>query len=291
MKNGVIDLHVHSNYSDGKRSLEYLKNKVHENNIGVISLTEHYTLSSYQKFKAMLKPDTEVLPGIELSSSLLSLGLSKNHVCHILAYFPNTKIYSILDEYELSRKKCVTRTIELLKKEGIEISYSKVLKAARNPNSVGRFDIAIALCKLGYAKTPAKAYSDFFDISSHIYIDREKMEIETLIKKLLSCGGVPIIAHPKTLKLNDSDFTEFIKILKGYGLQGIEAYNAHNSEEKRTFYLGLCEELDLIPTVGSDYHGRKGDDVDIGTGIDNNLCISDYSIVQNLKNRHKQLFD
>jgi len=291
MRSGIIDLHVHSNYSDGKRSLEYLRDKVNANNISVISLTEHYTLSSYRKFQTMVKPNTEVLPGIELSSSLLNLGLSKNHVCHILAYFPNTKIYSVLDQYELSRKKCVTRTIELLKKEGIEISYSKVLKTARNPESVGRFDIAIALCKMGYAKTPAKAYSDFFDISSHIYIDREKMEIESLIKNLLLCGGVPVIAHPKTLKLNDSDFTEFVKTLKGYGLQGIEAYNAHNSEEKRKFYLNICEEFNLVPTVGTDYHGRKGDDVDVGTGISDNLCISDYSIVQNLKNRHKQLFD
>ena len=291
MNHGIIDLHIHSNYSDGKRSLEYLKDKVHENNVTVVSLTEHYTLSSYRKFQKIVGKSVEVLPGIELGSSLLNLGLSKNHVCHILAYFPNTKIYAILDQYELSRKKCVTRTIELLKKEGVDISYSKVLKTARNPESIGRFDIAIALCRMGYAKTPAKAYSDFFDISSHIYIDREKMEIETLIKSLLSCGGVPVIAHPKTLKLNESDFIEFIKTLKSYGLQGIEAYNAHNSEEQRAFYLGICEEFDLIPTIGSDYHGRKGDEVDIGTGINNNLSISDYSIVQNLKNRHKQLFD
>lgn len=291
MKNGIIDLHVHSNYSDGRRSLEFLKNKVQENNIRVISLTEHYTLSSYPKFKAMLKPDVEVLPGIELGSSLLSLGLSKNHVCHILAYFPNTKIYTILDQYELSRKKCVLRTIELLRKEGIDISYSKVIKTAKNPESIGRFDIATTLCKMGYAKTPAKAYSDFFDISSHIYIDREKMEPDTLIKNLLLCGGVPIIAHPKTLKLNNSDFFQFVKTLKEYGIQGIEAYNAHNTEEQRNFYLEICNEFDLLPTVGTDYHGRRGEEVNIGTGIDNNLCISDYSIVQNLKKRHKHLFD
>lgn len=291
MNHGIIDLHVHSNYSDGQRSLEYLANKVYENNVSVISLTEHYTLSSYKKFKTMVGKNVEVLPGIELSSSLLSLGLSKKHVCHIIAYFPNTKIYSILDEYELSRKKCVSKTIELLKKDGINISYSKVLKTARNPESVGRFDIAIALCKMGYAKTPAKAYSDFFDISSHIYIDREKMEIETLIKNLLLCGGIPVIAHPKTLKLNESNFTEFVKTLKGYGLHGIEVYNPHNSCERRNFYLGLCEEFDLIPTVGSDYHGRKSDEIDIGTGINDNLFISDYSIIQRLKNRHKQLFD
>lgn len=291
MDKKLIDLHVHSNYSDGKRSLEYLRDKVKENNIGTISLAEHYNLSSYNKFKKIVGSSVEVLPGIELGASLLSLGLSRNHVCHVLAYFPSTKIYTILDEYELSRKKCVKKTMEMLKNEGINLSYNKVVETARNPESIGRFDIAIALCKMGYSKTPAKAYSDFFDVSSHIYIDREKLEIHDLLQKLLSCGGVPVLAHPKTLRLNESDFTEFIRLCKGYGLQGIEVYNPHNSDERRNFYLSLCNEFDLIPTVGSDYHGRKGEDVEIGLGIDNNLSISDYSIVQNLKNRKKLLFD
>ena len=79
--------------------------------------------------------------------------------------------------------------------------------------------------------------------------------------------------------------------LKEYGIQGIEVYNAHNTQEQRNFYLDICKEFDLLPTVGTDYHGRRGENVDIGTGIDNNLCITDYSIVQNLKNRRKHLFD
>ena len=287
---GIIDLHVHSNYSDGKRSLDFLNQKVIENNIKVISLTEHYNLSSYRAFKAKVNNDVEVIPGIELSASLLNYGLSKRHVCHIVAYYPSTQIYSILDEYEISRKKCIDQTIELLKKEGIDISFTKVKRVARDPESVGRFDIAIALCNLGYSRTPAKAYSQFFDVNSKVYIDREKMEVGTLIKNILTCGGVPVLAHPKTLRLNESDLISFISELKSFGLCGIEAYNPHNSLELRNMFLGICDDFEFIPTVGTDYHGRKGENVEIGLGIDNNLSISDYSIIQNLKNKKKQLF-
>lgn len=291
MEPRLIDLHVHSKHSDGNCSLERIANIAKENNVGVISLTEHYTLSSLTKFRKLVGKSMEVIPGVELSSSLLELGLSKKHVCHIISYFSTTKIYKVFDQYELSRKKCVKKTLELLKKEGINLSYNKVLECARNKESVGRFDIAIALWKHGYAKTPSQAYTEFFDTSSHIYVDREKMEVDKLIKSLLDCGGVPVLAHPKTLRLNESDMKEFISLLKGYGLQGMEVYNPHNSDERRNFYLELCEEFDLIPTVGSDFHGRSSDNIEIGLGTNGNLSISDYSIVRNLKERKHKLFD
>ena len=185
MGNGYIDLHVHSCYSDGKRSLKYIADKAYENNVGVIAFTEHYNMSSFWPFRKIVGKQIEVIPAIEMSASLSSLGLSKNHVCHILAYFPSTQICSILDYYELSREKCVKKTLERLRDEGISLSYRDVVKYARDKASVGRFDIAIALSKLGYAHSPAKAYSTFLNLNSPIYVDREKMQVDALIKSIL----------------------------------------------------------------------------------------------------------
>lgn len=285
-----IDLHVHSNYSDGKHSLEYIKDKAFENNISVIALAEHYNMSSFVEFRSLVKKEIEVIPAIEMSASLLSYGLSKRHVCHIVAYFPTTKIYYILDQYELSREKCVKKTLELLKKNGINISYTDVLKFAKNKISIGRFDIATALANLGYSSTPAKAYSKFFDLNSPVYVDREKMQVGELIKNILMCKGLPVLVHPKSLRLNESDFVGFISELKAFGLVGIEAYNPHNSKERTSFYLDVCNEFELIPTVGSDYHGRSNEQIEIGLGIENNLLIDDYSIVRRLKRKEKELY-
>lgn len=289
MNRPIIDLHVHSNYSDGKRTLEYIKDKALENNVGVIALAEHYNMSSFMEFRRLVNKQIEVIPAIEMGSSLLPYGLSKRHVCHIVAYFPTTKIYSILDQYEISREKCVRRTLELLKKEGIKISHKTVLKFAKGKTSIGRFDIATALSNLGYAPTPAAAYAKFFDPNSPVYIDREKMPVGELIKNILDCKGLPVLVHPKSMRLNDSDFICFISQLKSFGLVGIEAYNPHNSPEKIDFYTGVCEQFDLIPTVGTDYHGRSGEGIEIGLGIENNLMIDDYQIIRALKQKEKEL--
>ena len=289
MNGGIIDLHVHTNYSDGKRSLDYIKDKAIENNVSVIALAEHYNMSSFVEFRKLVDHQIEVIPAIELSASLLSYGLSKRHSCHIVAYFPTTKIYSILDHYELSRDKCVKKTLELLHKEGINISYNDVLRFAKDKTSVGRFDIATTLSNLGYAPTPAKAYSKFFDLKSPIYIDREKMQVSELIKNVLDCKGLPVLVHPRSLRLNYSDFTSFISELKSFGLVGIEAYNPHNTPEQTEFFKEICDEFELITTVGSDYHGRSKENVQIGLGIDNNLMIDDYSIVKALKKKEKEL--
>ena len=290
MENGYIDLHVHSCYSDGKRSLKYIADKAIENNVSVIAFAEHYNMSSFLPFRKLVEGKIEVIPAIEMSASLSSLGLSKNHVCHIVAYFPTTQICSILDYYELSRDKCVKRTLERLRDEGINLSYRTVAKHARDKTSVGRFDIAIALSKLGYAPTPAKAYSKFLDLNSPIYVDREKMQVDTLIKSILMCKGLPILAHPRTLRLNNSDIRELIIKLRSFGLAGIEVYNPHNKPEHIQFFGDLCDELELLKTVGSDYHGRSKEGIELGLGIDENLKIDDYSIVTALKQKEKQLF-
>ena len=288
---GYIDLHVHSNYSDGRKSLEYIKDKAFENNIQVISLSEHYNLSSYHDFRRLVNRQIEVIPSTELSASLIEYGFSKKHICHIVAYYPTEKIYSILDYYELSRDKCVKKTLELLKKQGVEISYTDVKKVARNKESIGRFDIAIALSRKGLAPNPESAYGIFFDENSPVYIDREKLPPGELIKKIIICKGVPVLVHPKSLRLNNDDFVSFISELKSFGLCGIEVYNPHNTPEMIKFYEDVCREFELIKTVGTDYHGRPNENVEIGLGIENNLCINDYSIIRNLKKRKKELYD
>ena len=286
-----IDLHIHSNYSDGKRSLSYIKEKAFQNNVGIISLAEHYNLSSYHAFRKLVGTNIEVIPSTELSASLTDYGLSKKHICHLVAYYPTDKIYSILDFYEISSQKCVKKTLDVLKTQGINISYSDIKKIAKNKESIGRFDIAIALSRKGLAPTPESAYGKFFDENSPVYIDREKMPPKILIENILFCKGVPVLVHPRSLRLNNDDFVMFVSELKTYGLCGIEVYNPHHTKEMTSFYEDVCRELNLIKTVGSDYHGRSKENIEIGLGIDNNLCIDDYSIITNLKLRKKELFD
>lgn len=289
---GYIDLHVHSKYSDGKMDIEGLLEKANENNVTTISFTEHYNLSSLRVAKRMAHENLkfnqiEIIPGIEIGANMQDMGYSKNHVCHILAYFVSTKIYEILSKYEEDRKKTNERIIERLTKEGINITYGKVMKVAK-AKSFGRYDIAKYLSKNGYAYTPEDAFAKFLDYGQMAHIERKKMSPIQLVEEIVKCGGVPIIAHPRSLKLNYENFESFVSKLVDVGLSGIEVYNPRNKPEEREFYLSMCENFNLIPTVGSDFH-KIGGDVEIGLGINNNLCIDDYSIITKLKDKKHEI--
>ena len=285
MNNGYIDLHVHSTASDGKFSPEQIIQMCKQNKVSCISLTEHYNLGSYKKAKFAANGEIEIIPGIEIGASLLDLGYSKNHICHILAYFPSYNICKILDEYEASRDICVRKTLKKIQKH-IPITYSQVLKYARDKKSIGRFDIAIALSKLGYANDPVSAYGDFLDAGKSFYVDRIKMTTSELIKKIRQVHGVPVLAHPKSLKMSFTDMEIFLSKLKEYGLEGIEVYNSHHTKEQQDIFKGFAEEFELVTTVGSDFHSFFQENIHIGLGINENLKIDDYNIITELKARH-----
>ena len=279
-----IDLHAHSNCSDGKKSVEDIVSMAKQNNVTVLSLSEHYNMSSYKKARALAKSSIEVIPSIEIGTSLEKFGLSKNHVCHLIAYYPSYSICKILDKYESSREVCVKKTLKKLQNY-VPLSYKSVVRHARDKKSIGRFDIAIALYKEGYCPDPLSAYGEYLDSGKACFVVREKEDPVTLIREILSVGGVPTLVHPKSLKLNYSDLYDFIKKLKDAGLEGLEVFNPHHNKEQLSVFDAIAKDLDLVSTVGSDYHGIVNQDIEIGKGINGNLCINDYDIITELKRK------
>ena len=290
MKGKFIDLHVHTNYSDGFDSIEDVINQAKASKVKVLSLTEHYNISSYNIAKKLAKDDIELIPGIEIGADMSEYGSKKKHVCHILAYFVDDSICELVDMYEIERYECVQKTIALLNKEGIAIDIPDVLEYARDRKSIGRFDIAIALSKLGYAKTPQEAYGKYLDHGGNSYVQRKKLNPFELVAKIVEYGGVPVLAHPKSLRLPKTKLDVFIKKIVKAGLCGIEVYNPNNSKENRETYLDYCRKYNLIATVGSDYHGgNRKPVIKIGKGIGKNLLISDMSIVKKIKEKKQQI--
>ena len=288
----TIDLHVHSTCSDGRKKVEEILDLAFQNNVGVLSLTEHYNLGSYQKARKIAQDKIEIIPGVEFGTSLDCFVMSNRHVCHIGAYYPSYRIIKVFDMFETSRDKCVKHTLTKLQNLGIPITYSKVEKYARKKSSIGRFDIAITLHHMGLSDSPISVYGDYLDQGMPAYVTREKLSPMDLIYHIRLAEGVPVLFHPKSLKLNYSDTYDFLCLLRKCGLEGLEVYNSHNTEEQICTFLEITKELDLIPTVGSDYHARSSPDknpIEIGKGIDNNLNISDYSIIDRLKERHHEI--
>lgn len=112
-----IDLHVHTDFSDGFDTIETVISKAKKNNVGVISLTEHYNLSSYKIAKKYAKDEMLVIPGIEIGADMSAYPGPRKHICHILGYYVSYDISKLLDKYETDRANCVAETIKLLNKE------------------------------------------------------------------------------------------------------------------------------------------------------------------------------
>lgn len=288
----IIDLHVHSTCSDGKKKVEDILKLATKNNVGVLSLTEHYNLGSYQKARELAKDKIEIIPGVEFGTSLDCFGMSNSHVCHIGAYYPSYRIIKVFDMFETSRDICVKKTLNKLKSMDIPITYSMVERNARKKSSIGRFDIAITLYQMGYSESPVAAYGDYLDQGMPGYITREKLSPMDLIYQIRLAGGVPVMFHPKSIRLSHEDTYDFVGFLRQCGLEGLEVYNPHHTEEQVQHFLKMAKKFDLVPTVGSDYHAlpsKSSHNIEIGKGIDNNLNISDYSIIDRLKERHHDI--
>lgn len=284
MNEKFIDLHVHTTFSDGFDDIAEVIRMAKKNNVGVISITEHYNISAFRIAKEYAGKDIEVIPGIEIGTDMSSFSHGKKHVCHILGYFVLDSICTLLDEYETDRKNCVEMTLKLLRKKRINLSMDDVLYVARDKNSIGRYDIAMALSYYNYVRTPQEAYGMYLDSKGMFFVKRNKLKPVELIEKISEHGGVPVLAHPKSLQLSSGTRKAFIQELVNAGLKGIEVYTPYNTQRDRDFYNELCALYNLIPTVGSDYHGgKRKPEVLIGLGINNNLCVSDMEIVRKLK--------
>ncbi len=284
MAEKFIDLHVHTNCSDGFDDIATVIRKARKNNVKVISITEHYNISSLRLAKRYAKGHIEVIPGIEIGADMSEYGEGRKHVCHILGYFVSDSIYLLLDRYEIHRRECVEKTLELLREQNIKLSISNIEFVARDKSSIGRYDIALALSYYGYVCSPQEAYGKYLNYHCSGFVRRKKLGPEQLVRAIINFGGVPVLAHPKSLRLSPKTECRFIKKLSDAGLKGIEVYNPNNTYEQRQHYLKLCELYNLIPTAGSDYHGGdRKPEILIGLGIDNNLCISDMEIVERIK--------
>ena len=285
-REGIIDLHVHSNYSDGRNTIEEIISMAKQNNVKYISFAEHYNLDSYPKVLEIVKDtDIEVIPAIEVGTDLSMYNLGKRSKCHMLIYYPNAKIISFLEKHNEKKEKIILEVLNKLKVCGIELTYDFVKKNSRNPDNVCKYDVAIAIYNIGVTTSIEEAYNKYIAYGTKTYVASDKMSPIELLRYIKDIGGIVSIAHPKSLSMTRERLYEFIRELVEYGLDGIEAYNPHNNADRVYEYLSICDEFNLIPTVGSDYHGRKNDNIEIGKGINDNLCITDYTIIERIKER------
>lgn len=288
-----VDLHVHSNKSDGSKTPEELVQLAMAKGLSAFALTDHDTvdgidaaLAYVQKLHAESSTVTEatidattdattdvtpninacdipeVIPGIELSTEYhgKDIHLVGLYIDHNSPAFRAQLKHFVDSRIERNRKMCAN-----LAAVGIDISYEKLVEAF--PDSVlTRAHYAVYLVNNGYSLSKEDAFSQYLGDHTKYFVPREKITPEMGVELILQAGGVPILAHPILYRMSDARLDALVARLKAAGLVGIEAiYATYNQAEERQMRK-LAEKYDLCISGGSDYHGDAKPGLEMGTG-------------------------
>lgn len=267
------DLHIHSKLSDGTESPEEIVKLAKSGGLKTIALTDHDNVDGVRDAAAAGKQlGVEVMPGIEFTCEVPGTEV------HILGYFIDTEQPALLKELERiqeGRVKRIHKISEKLKTLGIDLRPEEVFKFSGR-KAPGRPHVARALIAKGVVSSFKEAFDRFLEFKGPAYVSHYKLAPREAIKLILSAGGLPVMAHPAVTGRD-----EIIEKLTGEGLAGLEAYYPSHGPQQTEHYVNLARKLGLIPTGGSDYHGKNsGREIRLG-----DFSIPD-ELAEKLKDEH-----
>jgi 3',5'-nucleoside bisphosphate phosphatase len=245
-----IDLHVHSNASDGTDSPAEVMRRAAVAGLGVVALTDHDTQAGIAEARAALPAGLILVPGMELSCQL------DGRSVHLLAYLFHpedpalgAETAQIRDDRTYRAKAMVDRMREL----GADVTWEQVTAIAGDA-VVGRPHLARALAASGAIAAPADAFTaDWIADGGRAFVDRYAPGLARAVGLVRSAGGVPVLAHPRSRGYEISD--EVIVGLADAGLCGIEVFHPDHDQSERARLTQLAKSLNLLTTGGSDDHG------------------------------------
>lgn len=274
----LIDLHVHSDASDGTLSPHQLVIHAKENGLGAIALTDHDTVSGIgEAVQAGNLYKVEVIPGIELSADF------PNDNLHILGYcidYQDPAFINKLMPIQNSRTIRNQQMLANIRALGFDISMDPEV------DIYTRAHFAKALLDGGHVSSMDEAFKLYLSPGKPGYVKRKTPTPKECIDLIHSAGGLAFLAHPTLYGLKTPALTRVIKELTSYGLDGIEVIHSAHSKQDEIFLRDLATKNKLMISGGSDFHGANKPKLEIATGY-GNLKIP-YSILENIKNQAKK---
>jgi predicted metal-dependent phosphoesterase TrpH len=265
-----IDLHIHSKNSDGADTVEELIPKIQASGVDVFALTDHDRTDGWSKASELANQlGLSFIPGIEITTEGRvpnSDGSIEPFGVHLLAYLPNPEDPDLMELLELNQSNREIRTnrfVENLRDKFPNLSYELVLELAQDGSTLGRPDIATALVHLGEFESVGDVFgAKDSPIGKHspYYVRNEAPDVLNVIKIVRKAGGVPVIAHPLARTSSEDTQPNFFprahfEAMVQAGLLGLETEHKEVSQATRQVLEDFADELGLITTGSSDYHG------------------------------------
>ncbi len=265
----LCDLHTHSTCSDGTASPAEVVRLAHSAGLAAMALTDHDTLLGTEAAQAEgARLGVRVVPGVELSleherGTFHLIGLGVDPAC---AAFRDV-VATVRDGRPARNRRIVERLQEL----GIDIRLEEVLAEAQGV--VGRPHIAAVLVRKGVVRDPQAAFDAYLAKGAKAYADRVRVTLPQAVEGIRRAGGVSILCHPFTLGFGEmsshgghAEFLAFLGACRRAGMDAMEVrYGSYSAGQER-YYEGVAEQIGLLPSGGSDFHGDMKPHLAVGVG-------------------------
>jgi predicted metal-dependent phosphoesterase TrpH len=259
-----IDLHTHSNRSDGTFEPAEIVRLAAERGLDAVALTDHDTTAGLREaLAAGSELGFEVVPGVEFSAEYEATSV------HVLCYWMDEGDEDLQAELTRLRGDRFTRgerMIEKLQALGFDISFERVREIAGEGNIV-RPHVAQAMVEAGIVGTEQEAFERYIADGGPAHVPKHALHPLDAVPLIRQAGGVCVLAHPGMWGVQTSVPEELIEAMAEEGMQGLEVDHTDHSPEQRGHYRALAARLGLVATGGSDCHGLRYDPIRLGSSL------------------------
>jgi predicted metal-dependent phosphoesterase TrpH len=247
----TLDLHLHSTVSDGRLPPAELVRYASSEGVTTMALSDHDATDGVDEAQRIgTGLGIRVIPAIELSTDLPGASI---HVLGLFVDHHDASFQATIKQFREARIGRAKQMVDALRKIGAPISLERVFELA-GEGSVGRPHVAQALLEAGHIQTIDEAFERFIGRNGPAYFEGFRLEPAEGVKLIHSVGGFASWAHPN--ELDGRDWREFLPAVLEAGIDGLETYYSKEYPPEVTRnLLDACAAHDLVPTVGSDYHG------------------------------------
>ena len=260
-----IDLHTHSRASDGTQSPAEVVLLAARAGVDVVALTDHDSAAGWSEAQAAaVEVGVTLVPGMELSTKVDGAGV------HLLAYLADPTYPPLADELTrilAGRTGRLGVIVAQLQSAGVDITEAEVLRQVGNAEAVGRPHVADVLVAKGLVSYRGEAFTRWLSSGRPGHVVRYATPTATMVELVTAAGGAAVVAHPWGRGSRRVVDRALLAELAAAGLAGIEVDHQDHSSADREALRGLADDLGLVATGSSDFHGEGKVDHPLGCNL------------------------
>jgi len=267
----MIDLHTHSNVSDGDFPPALLIKEAVKTGLRAIALTDHDTIKGLESAKAAAKQEKvngvpfQFIPGIEVNINWNGLGPGGEfHLLGLGINSPTPAFVTAVEGLARRREDRNRQILDRMHELSIDVTWEELLAMSEKGNSIGRPHFAALLIRKRIVKNVNQAFARYLGVGRPLYVPKDGLAFDEAVTLIRESGGIPVLAHPISLFIAWGRLPDLIKTLKDRGLMGLEAWHPTAKAGSCRRLEELARTLGLYVTEGSDFHGSLRPDRRLG---------------------------